>query len=117
MNGTFVRVATMADLAAKPQLAVEVGGRQILLVRLGDRVYAVGNVCTHEHVWLDDGTLHRDTCEIECPMHEGRFDLRTGAATHAPAEEPLPCYPVRVEGDDVLVALDEIRSLARRPRA
>jgi len=49
------------------------------------------NVCTHEQVWLDDGILHPDTCEIECPMHEARFDLRTGAATHEPS------YVVRVE--------------------
>ncbi|HVW18493.1 MAG TPA: non-heme iron oxygenase ferredoxin subunit [Solirubrobacteraceae bacterium] len=103
MSGGFVRVASLEQIADGEMLLVEVAGHEVLLARLGDRVYAIGNNCTHEDVWLDDGTLHRETCEIECPMHEGRFDLRTGAATHEPCVEPVPSYPVRIDGDDVLV--------------
>lgn len=99
----FVRVAALSQLSDPAQTIVTVGGEDILLVRMGERVYAVGNECTHEWVWLDDGILHEETCEIECPMHEGRFDLRTGEATHEPCEVPLPSYQVRLEGDDVLV--------------
>jgi nitrite reductase/ring-hydroxylating ferredoxin subunit len=105
MSG-FRRVASTAELADGALLAVDVDGLEILLARLGDTVFAVGNICTHDHVWLDEGDLHADTCEIECPMHEGRFDLRTGAATHEPCEEALPAYEVRIDGDDVLVAVD-----------
>ena len=65
--------------------------------------FAISNICSHEEVWLDDGTVHEGTCEIECPMHEGRFDLRTGAATHEPAEQPIPTFGLRVEGGDVFV--------------
>jgi nitrite reductase/ring-hydroxylating ferredoxin subunit len=101
----FVRVAALSELSDPAQVIVTVEGEDILLVRMGERVYAVGNECTHEWVWLDDGILHEETCEIECPMHEGRFDLRTGEATHEPCEVALPSYPVRVEGDDVLVGL------------
>ena len=101
----FVRVAALSALSDPAQIIVTIDGAEILLVRMGDSLYAVGSECTHEYVWLDDGILHADTCEIECPLHEGRFDLRTGAATHEPCEEPLPTYPVRLDGDDVLVAV------------
>jgi nitrite reductase/ring-hydroxylating ferredoxin subunit len=101
----FVRVAALSELSDPALSVVSVEGEDILLVRMGDTVYAVGNECTHEWIWLDDGTVHPESCEIECPMHEGRFDLRTGEATHEPCEVPLPTYPVRVEGDDVLVGV------------
>jgi nitrite reductase/ring-hydroxylating ferredoxin subunit len=101
----FVRVATLSALSDPAQITVTVEGEEILLVRMGESVFAVGSECTHEYVWLDDGILHPDTCEIECPLHEGRFDLRTGVATHEPCEEPLPSYPVRLDGDDVLIGL------------
>ena len=101
----FVRAAALSQLAPGQRLVVEMGEHEILLVALDDAIYAIGNICTHEEVWLDDGILHEATCEIECPMHEGRFDLRTGAATHLPCERPVPSYPVRIDGDDVLVSL------------
>jgi nitrite reductase/ring-hydroxylating ferredoxin subunit len=101
----YARVAALSELPDGGLLAVDVGADEVLLARLGDMVYAVGNICSHEHVWLDEGTLHRDSCEIECPMHEGRFDLRTGAATHWPCEEPVRSYEVRLEGEQILVAV------------
>jgi nitrite reductase/ring-hydroxylating ferredoxin subunit len=104
-RNTFVRVASLSDLRDGELLGVEVGDDEVMLARIGDAVYAIANICSHEHVWLDAGTLHRETCEVECPMHEGRFDLRTGAATALPCEEPVRSYEVRVEDDDVLVAL------------
>jgi nitrite reductase/ring-hydroxylating ferredoxin subunit len=104
-EGRFVAVASLAELRERGRLVVEPEDHEILLLTLGPAIYAIGNICSHEQVWLDDGTLHEDTCEIECPMHEGRFDLRTGLATHEPCEVPVPSYPVRIDGDDVLVAL------------
>ena len=100
----FVPVATMEQLR-RERIVVEVEGHEILVLLAGEKIFAVGNVCSHEQVWLDDGDLHVETCELQCPMHEGRFDLRTGAATCLPAEEPIPTYPVRVEGDEVLVGI------------
>jgi nitrite reductase/ring-hydroxylating ferredoxin subunit len=108
---SFVRVASLGELPSGGLLAVDVAGEEILLARLADRVYAIGNVCTHDQVWLDDGTLHEGSCEIECPMHDGRFDLQTGAATREPCVEPVPSYPVRVDGDDVLI---DVQTVTRR---
>jgi nitrite reductase/ring-hydroxylating ferredoxin subunit len=101
----LVRVAERAELLAGARKVIEHGEHEVLVLALDERIYAVGNICTHDEVWLDDGTLHPDTCEIECPMHEGRFDLRTGTATHEPAEDPVPTYPVRIVGDEVFVEI------------
>jgi nitrite reductase/ring-hydroxylating ferredoxin subunit len=99
----LVKVADHSAVLAGQRTVVEHGDHEILVLAVGDCIYAVGNICTHDEVWLDDGTLHPDSCEIECPMHEGRFDLRTGAATHEPAEAPVPTYVVRVEDEEVFV--------------
>lgn len=102
----LVRVGSVSELAEDGQrLVAEIDEHEILVLVLGGQRYAIGNICSHDEVWLDDGTLHPESCEIECPMHEGRFDLRTGAATHLPCERPVPSYPVVVDGDDVLVEL------------
>jgi nitrite reductase/ring-hydroxylating ferredoxin subunit len=101
----LVRVAERAELEAGERKVVEHGEHEVLVLMLNDCIYAVGNICTHDEVWLDDGILHPDSCEIECPMHEGRFDLRTGDATHEPAERPVPTYPVRVVDGEVFVEI------------
>lgn len=101
----LVRVAQRAALLAGERKVIEHGEHEVLVLALNDCIYAVGNICTHDEVWLDDGILHPDSCEIECPMHEGRFDLHTGAATHEPAQDPVPTYPVRIVGDEVFVEI------------
>ena len=63
------------------------------------------NLCTHGAARLCDGKLkgHR----VLCPMHGGSFDVRDGSALSRPAVQPLASYDVRVEGDDILLALAE----------
>lgn len=101
----LVRVAERAELFGGERKVIGHGKHEVLVLAVNDCIYAVGNICTHDEVWLDDGIIHPDSCEIECPMHEGRFDLRTGAATHEPAERPLPSYVVHVQGDEVFVEI------------
>jgi nitrite reductase/ring-hydroxylating ferredoxin subunit len=43
---------------------------------------------------------------VECPFHGGQFNVRTGAVVQAPPEEPIATYPIRVEGDDISVAVE-----------
>lgn len=66
--------------------------------------YAIGDTCTHGEVSLSEGDIL--ACEIECWAHGGRFDFRTGTATGFPAIDPVPAFPVRVEGEHVLVDID-----------
>lgn len=67
-------------------------------------VYAIGDVCSHGEVSLSEGEL--EGCEIECWAHGGRFDVRTGAAIALPAMSAVAAYPIRIDGEHVLVDVD-----------
>ena len=84
-------------------IGVTVDGRPIAIYRIGDAFFATHNICTHEHALLSDGYLEGGC--IECPIHQARFDVRTGAAITLPATEPVATYPVKVEEGRVLVEL------------
>ena len=85
-------------------IGVAVDGRQIALYSVDGDVYATDNICTHGHARLCEGFLEGH--EIECPLHQGKFDVRTGHPTCAPATEPLRSYPVKIEGGRVWLAVD-----------
>jgi 3-phenylpropionate/trans-cinnamate dioxygenase ferredoxin subunit len=80
---------------------IEVDGRAIALVRIGDDVYAIGDRCSHGDVSLSGGELWDDECQVECPKHGSRFSLRTGEALTLPATQPVPAYNVRVVNGEV----------------
>lgn len=97
----YVRVASVAEIPSGEKTIVEVDGVEIVVVNLDGQFYAVEDVCTHDGGPLGQGRL--DGCELICPRHGARFDVRTGAATRMPAIEPTPTYGVRIENGDVLV--------------
>ncbi|ODU62001.1 MAG: (2Fe-2S)-binding protein [Acetobacteraceae bacterium SCN 69-10] len=104
--GNWVRVAAVADVAEGSAIPVEVGGRQLALYHLeGGAIHCTDNICTHAFALLTDGWL--EGCLIECPLHAGQFDVRTGAGQGAPIEEDLRTFKVRVEGGDILVDLPD----------
>ena len=100
----FVRACALAELVDGGALRVEVHGLDVAMVRTGGEVYAIEDECSHAAVALSEGEV--DGCEIECWMHGSRFDLRTGKPTGPPATEPVPIFPVRIDGTDVLVDID-----------
>ena len=83
---------------------VIVGGRDIAIYTVGDAVYATDNNCSHGHARLCDGFL--DGHEIECPLHQGKFDVRDGQPLCEPATQALRSYPVKVEGSRVFLQID-----------
>ena len=85
-------------------MGVVVAGRDIALYTVGDAVYATDNVCTHGQARLCDGFL--DGHEIECPLHQGRFDVRDGRPLCEPVTEALRSYPVKIDGPRVFVRID-----------
>jgi NADPH-dependent 2,4-dienoyl-CoA reductase/sulfur reductase-like enzyme/nitrite reductase/ring-hydroxylating ferredoxin subunit len=78
-----------------------VGDEDVLLVRRGDAIAAIGAHCTHYHGPLAEGLVVGDT--IRCPWHHACFSLKTGEALGAPALDPIVCWHVERQGDLVLV--------------
>lgn len=101
MLTSFVNVAAVGDLPDGAMTLVTAEGEDIVLVRVGTEYFAVAAICSHAFGWLDEGTLHGH--EIQCPIHEGRFDVRTGQPTREPAEDPIASYTVRLDGEQILV--------------
>jgi 3-phenylpropionate/trans-cinnamate dioxygenase ferredoxin subunit len=97
----WIRVASASDLQDDEVLGLTVGGARIALYRSEGEFYATDNRCTHAEALMSEGYLE-DGC-IECPLHQARFDIRTGAALCAPATEPLRTYPVKREGEEIYI--------------
>jgi nitrite reductase/ring-hydroxylating ferredoxin subunit len=98
--GDWIEVAAMEDIGEGGKLVV-VGEEEILLVRRGSEVFALGYLCSHQDKELEGGQCAGDAWI--CPHHGARFDLRTGAALSMPAIEAVPRYEVKTEGGDVFV--------------
>ena len=92
-------------LGEEEAIGVLVRERPIALVRSGGKLYALHNVCTHQFALLSEGYVE-DGC-IECPLHQGRFDLETGEPKALPVNRPVPVYPVKTENGKVYVDLDD----------
>jgi naphthalene 1,2-dioxygenase system ferredoxin subunit len=104
-NGTWHTAAKLGDVSEGEPHGVEIAGHAVALYRVGGEFYATGNICSHAEALLSDGLL--DGCEIECPLHMGRFDIRSGEALTSPVEIDIPTYPVRVAGDSLEVCLPD----------
>jgi 3-phenylpropionate/trans-cinnamate dioxygenase ferredoxin subunit len=97
----WVDVGSAAAVTEGGTLSAEVDGYVVLVVRCGAGVFAVEDRCTHDGEPLEGGEV--DACEIICPRHGSRFDLRSGEALTPPAYEPVRTFPVRIESGRVLV--------------
>ena len=101
---TYTTAASLSELSDAEPLAVTVDDVDVAVVRSGDEVFAIRDECSHANIALSEGDV--EGCLIECWLHGSTFDLRTGKPTTLPAFEPVPVYPVRVDGDDVLVDVE-----------
>jgi 3-phenylpropionate/trans-cinnamate dioxygenase ferredoxin subunit len=98
----FIKVATVDEIPAGESKLVEVDDVRVALFNLDGQIYAIEDVCTHDGGPLVEGEIVNG-CEVICPRHGARFDIRTGKALSFPAFEPTNTYAVRVEGTDVLI--------------
>lgn len=92
-----------SDDAGWPVVA---GGRPIAIFRQGEEIFALHDLCTHGAARLSDGWVEGG--EVECPLHQGTFDIRTGAACKAPCSEPVRAYPIRIVGGRVEVEVEVV---------
>lgn len=107
MSPAAVRVVGLDELTDGESTPIDVDGRTLAVVRLGEQVYVLGDRCSHADVSLSEGEVDADACTIECPKHGSEFDLRTGEPLSLPAVRPVPRYQVTVVDGDVLVELTE----------
>ena len=102
MTEAWVKVAETGDVGQDETLAVHCAGRPICLYNLGGEIFATDNRCTHGDADLSDGLI-LDGATIECPLHEGVFDIRTGAPLKLPCTEALRCHEVRVDAGAIFL--------------
>jgi naphthalene 1,2-dioxygenase system ferredoxin subunit len=99
----WVDAMSADELPIDDVIGLVVAGRDIALYTVGEAVYATDNICTHGQARLCDGFLEGH--DIECPLHQGKFDIRDGRPTCAPVTDALRSYPVRVDGRRVWVQI------------
>ncbi len=102
---TYLRACALSDVPEEGALRVQLAGRPVCVARSAGEVYAISDICSHGQVSLSEGDVEDTT--LECWLHGSRFDLTTGRPTGLPATQPVPVYPTKIDGDDILVRLEE----------
>lgn len=97
----WIDAAALDDIEDEDVMRFDHGARTFAIYRVEDKVYASDGLCTHEHVHLSDGLVMGHV--IECPKHNGRFDVRDGKPLCAPVCEKLATYPAKVEGGRIYI--------------
>lgn len=92
-------VGSLDELASGELQSSMLGDEEIVLCRVGDEVFALHGWCTHAEARLSQGSLHGH--ELQCPVHEGRFDVRSGRAMCAPVDTDVHVFPVRIVGSEI----------------
>ena len=101
----YQRVCRVGDVDDGTAVRVMVEGLPVAVVHTEGEFFAIYDVCSHANVPLSEGEV--DGCTIECWLHGSRFDLVSGEPTGLPATRPVPVYPVKIDGDDVLVRVEK----------
>ncbi len=105
-NVTAFRVCPLADLPAGEALRVDTVSPPIAVFHTEDgEVFAIDDTCTHQDASLADGWV--EDCEVECPLHASRFDLRTGAVDAPPAKIGVRAHTVTLDGGDIFVTFSD----------
>jgi 3-phenylpropionate/trans-cinnamate dioxygenase ferredoxin subunit len=100
----WIKVCPLDQIDDEDVRRFDHGGRTFAIYRYEDQVYASDGLCTHEQVHLAGGLVMEHV--IECPKHNGRFDIRSGRALGAPVCVNLKTYPAKVEAGEIMVELD-----------
>ena len=103
MPDGFIKIGKVDELRPGSMKRVDINGRRMLLANVNGRFCATDDTCTHEDASLSTGSLRGEL--VKCPLHGSRFNVCTGEALEEPAEQNLNTYPIRVEGDNILVGL------------
>ncbi|GAB5471118.1 MAG: MocE family 2Fe-2S type ferredoxin [Rhodospirillales bacterium] len=103
--GRWVKAIAVGALEPDDADKIDHEGTCIAIFNLQGEFFATGGICTHEHAFLSEGYVDGET--VECPLHQGLFNIRTGQPLSPPVTEGLRTYRTRVEDDFVWVLIDE----------
>ena len=103
MSDNWVRACAVDDVEEEDVLGFDHDGKEYCVYNTSDGFFASDGICTHEDAYLEQGIVI--DCVIECPLHQGRFDVRSGKALSAPVCVDLKTWPVKVEDGSVFVNL------------
>ena len=103
MSNHWIDISSVEDVAEDDVVGIDIAGKSIALYQVEGEIYATDNICTHGNARLCDGFLEGH--EIECPLHQGKFDIRNGKALCAPLTEDVRTYPIKIDGNRVFVDL------------
>jgi anthranilate 1,2-dioxygenase ferredoxin subunit len=101
---TRIFIGTLSDFPEGRGVAISVGDRRLAVFRVGERLFAIDNICTHNRMRLADGPVQGTV--VTCRTHNSRFNLETGAAVKGPARKPVRTYPVHLVGENVEVEVE-----------
>jgi nitrite reductase (NADH) small subunit len=101
--GDFVKAGSVSEIPPGTAREVAVGGKPVALYNVDGTFYATHNICLHRGGPLGQGML--DGCIVMCPWHAWTWDVTTGENASNPILK-IETYPVKVEGEDVLVKVD-----------
>lgn len=99
----WIRACATADIDEEDLFRFDHGGLSFAIYNTTGGFFATDGYCTHELQHLEDGLVDGEV--IECPLHQGRFNIRTGKALSAPVCEDLQTYPVKIENNEVFIQL------------
>ena len=105
-------VCAFDDLAPGSATRFDVSGVAVAVVRIGDDVYAIGDVCSHGEVSLSEGEVLCDEKELECWKHGSAFSLETGEPQTLPATRPVPVFVARVVDGNVEITIEDCMETA-----
>ena len=103
MSTAWIDIASTDDVPEDDVMGIDINAKSIALYQVDGEIFATDNICTHGNARLCDGFLEGH--EIECPLHQGKFDIRNGKALCAPLTEDIQIYPVKIEGGRVFVEI------------
>jgi 3-phenylpropionate/trans-cinnamate dioxygenase ferredoxin subunit len=98
------QIADANELAPGGRKSVLVDEQPALLVRVGDEYFCIEDTCTHDGQAMTDGPI--ENCQITCPRHGARFDLRTGKALCMPATEPVITFPLDIREEGIFARME-----------
>ena len=104
----LVEVAKTTDIPEGEARRFVVNRIEIAVANLGNGTFlAVDDICSHAEASVSEGEVDVDMETIECPRHGSTFDLRTGQPKTLPATLPIVTFPVKVDGDLIMIELED----------